>query len=110
MALNAEEGRGTLRKAGGSCERAPIPGCPNGEIRLSEPQSSTYEYIVCRGEPGELKHLSNRRKREDSLSSGERKGKSPNRYAGMHSGVVGSARSEKSEAEAEGRGKVRQRG
>ena len=47
LALNAEEGRGTLRKAGGSCERALIPGCPNGEIRLSEPQSSAYEYIVC---------------------------------------------------------------
>ena len=30
------------------------------------------------GEPGELKHLSSRRKRNNSLSSGERKGKSPN--------------------------------
>ena len=63
--VEVREGRGTLRKAGESCERAPIPGCPNGEIRLSEPQSSTYEYIVCQGEPGELKHLSNRRKKKD---------------------------------------------
>ena len=39
------------------------------------------EHIVLRGEPGELKHLSTRRKREYSLSSGERKGKSPNRPA-----------------------------
>ena len=46
LALNAEEGRGTLRKARGSCERAPIPGCPNGEIRLSEPQTSLHESIV----------------------------------------------------------------
>jgi hypothetical protein len=30
------------------------------------------------GAPGELKHLSNPRKREHSLSSGERKGNSPN--------------------------------
>jgi len=34
-----------------------------------------------RGEPGELKHLSTRRKRDDSLSSGERKGRSPNQPA-----------------------------
>jgi len=42
---------------------------------------SKHEYIVFRGEPGELKHLSTRRKRKkviDFLSSGERKGKSPN--------------------------------
>ena len=30
------------------------------------------------GERGELKHLSTHRKRENSLSSGERKGRSPN--------------------------------
>ena len=38
---------------------------------------SASEYIGCRSEPGELKHLSTRRKREYSLSSGERKGKTP---------------------------------
>ena len=40
-----------------------------------------HEYIVYGGEPGELKHLSTRRKRKkiiDFLSSGERKGKSLN--------------------------------
>ena len=39
--------------------------------------------------PGEVKHLSNRRKRKriDSVSSGERKRKSPNR--GISPGVVG---------------------
>ena len=41
-----------------------------------------HEYIVYGGEPGELKHLSTRRKRKktiDFLSSGERKGKSLDR-------------------------------
>ena len=44
--------------------------------------SAFHESIVECGEPGELKHLSSRRKRKkifDFLSSGERKGKSPNR-------------------------------
>ena len=42
--------------------------------------------------PGEVKHLSNRRKRKriDSVSSGERKRKSPNR--GLVLGVVGPRR------------------
>lgn len=42
---------------------------------------SVSEYIAYGREPGELKHLSTRRKRKktiDFLSSGERKGKSPN--------------------------------
>lgn len=43
LALSAEEGRGTLRKAWGSCERAPIPGCPNGETRQSAPLSLVHE-------------------------------------------------------------------
>jgi len=38
------------------------------------------------GEPGELKHLSTRRKREDSASSGERKRRSPNRCAAARRG------------------------
>ena len=38
--------------------------CLNGETRLSEPQSPVHEYIVCGREPGELKHLSSRRKRK----------------------------------------------
>ena len=37
------------------------------------------EHIASAREPGELKHLSTRRKRDDSPSSGERKGNSPNR-------------------------------
>jgi hypothetical protein len=42
---------------------------------------SSHEHIVWRGEPGELKHLSTRRKRNDFPSSGERKGSSPNQAA-----------------------------
>ena len=44
------------------------------------------EYIAMQREPGELKHLSTRRKRKkifDFLSSGERKGKSLNQRACM---------------------------
>jgi len=33
LVLRGDEGRGTLRKATGSCERAMIRGCPNGETR-----------------------------------------------------------------------------
>ena len=43
MALSAEEGRGTLRKVWGSCERAPIPEYPNGETQQREPLLFSYE-------------------------------------------------------------------
>ena len=36
----------------------------NGETWLRRPQSSYGEYIAMQGEPGELKHLSTRRKRK----------------------------------------------
>ena len=48
------------------------------------------EHIGLQRERGELKHLSNPRKRDYSLSSGERKGISPNRCL-YGSGVVGLA-------------------
>ena len=53
----------------------------NGETQLSKPQLLYTESIGMQREPGELKHLSTRRKRKkifDFLSSGERKGKSLN--------------------------------
>ena len=55
----------------------------NGETRLYGLQSSISESIAYGREPGELKHLSTRRKRKkfDSVSSGERTRKSPNRDA-----------------------------
>ena len=52
-----------------------------------------HESIVYGGAPGELKHLITRRKRKktiDSLSSGERKGKSLNRGIAICYGVEGS--------------------
>ena len=58
----------------------------NGETHMSRPHVPHAESIGMRGEPGELKHLSSRRKRKkifDVLSSGERKGQSPNRHACM---------------------------
>ena len=49
------------------------------------PESNRERHAI----PGEVKHLSNRRKRKriDSVSSGERKRKSPNQK--LASGVVG---------------------
>ena len=44
--------------------------CLNGETWLSKPQSSYGEYIAMRGEPGELKHLSSRRKRKQQVIPG----------------------------------------
>ena len=54
---------------------------------------SVHESIVYGGAPGELKHLITRRKRKktiDSLSSGERKGKSLNRGIAIYVGVMDS--------------------
>ena len=73
-ASRAEEGRGTLRKAPGSRVRAESRRCPNGETRAVKSGTSRK-----RREPGEVKHLSTLRKRNDSASSGERKRRSPNR-------------------------------
>ena len=56
----------------------------NGETHMRRPHVPHTESIGMRGEPGELKHLSSRRKRKklfDVLSSGERKGQSPNQCA-----------------------------
>ena len=45
LALSAEEGRGSLRKASGSREQALIRGYPNGETRRCEPTTSLSEHI-----------------------------------------------------------------
>ena len=66
--------------------QALIRGYPNGETRLVEGQSQHAEHIGVLGGRGELKHLSTRRKRENSLSSGERKGRSPNPNCGKDCG------------------------
>ncbi len=61
-------------------------GYPNGETRWAEGPAALGEHISQRGERGELKHLSTRRRREYSLSSGERKGRSPNPDCGTDCG------------------------
>ena len=50
-----------LREAG---KRALIRGCLNEETRPGNPRSSATEFIGCRSEPRELKHLSTWRKRK----------------------------------------------
>ena len=64
LALRAEERRDKLRKAAGRSKYPSIRRCLNGETRLSKPQSPYGESIAIRREPGELKHLSSRRKRK----------------------------------------------
>jgi hypothetical protein len=76
LALGAEEGRGHAAKG-------PVEALAADETGISEwgnpPRVIPRDPAYAGGEPGELKHLSTPRKREDSLSSGERTGKSPNR-------------------------------
>ena len=64
MALRADERRDKLRKAAGRSKYPMIRRYLNGETRLSKPQSAYSESIAIRREPGELKHLSSRRKRK----------------------------------------------
>ena len=52
---------------------------PNGGTHPGKTWVLLTEHIGQWREPGELKHLSTPRKRNDSLSSGERKGNSSNR-------------------------------
>ena len=69
LALRADERRDKLRKASGRSKYPMIRRCLNGETWLSKPQSSYGEYIAMRREPGELKHLSGRRKRKQHVIS-----------------------------------------
>ena len=69
------------QKPRGAVNQAMIRGCPNGETYPNELGVLLSEYIGQQSERRELKHLSSarKRKRSDSLSSGERKGISLNR-------------------------------
>ena len=69
MALRADERRDKLRKAMGRSKYPLIHGYLNGETYMSKPHVSYDESIVIRREPGELKHLSNRRKRKKTSIS-----------------------------------------
>ena len=64
LAPRAEERRDKLRKAAGRSTYPLSRRFLNGETRLRNPQSPYAEYIGIRREPGELKHLSSRRKRK----------------------------------------------
>ena len=64
LALRADERRDNLRKASGRSKYPLIRRSLNGETYLSVPQVTYGEYIAIRREPGELKHLSSRRKRK----------------------------------------------
>ena len=64
MALRAEERRDKLRKAAGSGKYTLIRRCLNGGTHLGKPRYPYVNKIVYAREPGELKHLSSRRKRK----------------------------------------------
>ena len=64
LALRADERRDKLRKASVRSKYPMIRRYLNGETRLRRPQSSIRQSITYRREPGELKHLSSRRKRK----------------------------------------------
>ena len=67
MALRAEERRDKLRKAAGSGKYTVIRRCLNGGTHIREPYvpfTEVRKLIGKRREPGELKHLSSRRKRK----------------------------------------------
>ena len=69
LALRADERRDKLRKASGRGKYPLIRRSLNGETRLSKPQSAHSQSITVCGEPGELKHLSSRRKRKQHVIS-----------------------------------------
>lgn len=64
MALRAEERRDKLRKAPGRGKYPENRRYLNGETRPGDPWPPYIESIDIRREPGELKHLSSRRKRK----------------------------------------------
>ena len=67
MALRADERRDKLRKASGRSKYPLIRRYLNGETRLRSPQPLYGESIAIQREPGELKHLSSRRKRKQHV-------------------------------------------
>ena len=88
LASAGDEGRGKLRKCPGTRKRGLIRTCPNGATHAAR---AAYRHS-CRGLPGELKHLSTRRRRKKQsippVVAIER-GSSPNRAALGPRGVVG---------------------
>ena len=69
LALRADERRDKLRKVTGRSKYPLIRRCLNGETHMSIPHVSIRQSITYGGEPGELKHLSSRRKRKQHVIS-----------------------------------------
>ena len=69
MALRAEERRDKLRKAAVRSKYPTTRRYLNGETYMSKPHVTYTESIGIRREPGELKHLSSRRKRKKTSIS-----------------------------------------
>ena len=67
LALRADERRDKLRKASGRSKYPMIRRSLNGETHLDRLQVSIRQSITYGGEPGELKHLSSRRKRKQHV-------------------------------------------
>ena len=67
MALRADERRDKLRKASGRSKYPVIRRFLNGETRMRRPHASIRQSITYGREPGELKHLSSRRKRKQQV-------------------------------------------
>lgn len=65
----------------------------SGDLRMGKPIVVNLRYLgfIPRGEPGEVKHLSTQRKRDQLhfVSSGERTRRSPNHFVFTQHGVVG---------------------
>ena len=64
LALRADERRDKLRKASGRSKYPMIRRYLNGGTHMRRPHVSIRQSITYGGEPGELKHLSSRRKRK----------------------------------------------
>ena len=64
LALRADERRDKLRKAAGRSKYLMSRGYLNGETHMERLHVSISKSIAYGGEPGELKHLSSRRKRK----------------------------------------------
>jgi len=77
LASAADEGRGHAAKCPGEMLAICDPGISEWG---NPPEVMLGHRVSARGAPGELKHLSTPRKRDDSLSSGERTERSPNLY------------------------------
>ena len=69
MALRADERRDKLRKAAVRSKYPLTRRSLNGETYMRTPHVTYDESIVIRREPGELKHLSSRRKRKKTSIS-----------------------------------------